>query len=159
MTSSPPYKCGDSSPRRNLRIGERSLNGVDASQIVARKQVLHNLHVRFKSRTARPRLKLMNKIFSFLVPSGRIVRCPWVLSLLPSQTRFHSLWLVYRCKMRWGFQPRLLYQKAVLEGRGLYPNFSVKKNRIAHTRRMGISTAKLHCPLDCRWFNLGSPQA
>ncbi len=47
----------------------------------------------------------------FLVPSGRIVRCPWVLSLLLSQTRFHSLWLVYRCKMRWVFQPSLLYQK------------------------------------------------
>ena len=35
LTSSPPYKCGDSSPRRNLRTGERSLNGVDASLIVA----------------------------------------------------------------------------------------------------------------------------
>jgi hypothetical protein len=54
LTSSPPYKCGDSSPSGTIK--EPTLNGVDASLSTACNQVLHALHVRFKSRNALPRL-------------------------------------------------------------------------------------------------------
>ena len=53
LTSSPPYKCGDSSPSGTIK--EPTLNGVDASQSTACNQVLHALHVRFQSRNALPR--------------------------------------------------------------------------------------------------------
>ncbi len=36
-----------------------------------------------------------------------------------------TLMSIYRCTLRWGFQPLKLSHKAVLEGRGLYPNFLV----------------------------------
>jgi hypothetical protein len=40
---------------------------------------------------------------------------------------FTAPWLVYRCKLRWAFQPSLLYQKVPLEGGGLHPISSVKE--------------------------------
>lgn len=135
LTSSPPYKCGDSSPRRNLRIGKRSLNGVDASQIVACKQVLHNLHVRFKSRNALPRLKSTNKIFSFLdafrsdrpLPLGSF---PLTVSVPVSQPMAGI-----SLQDEVGISTNNIVPKAALEGRGLYPSFLVTVTNVRYLGR------------------------
>jgi hypothetical protein len=54
-----------------------------------------------------------------------------------------TLMSIYRCTLRWGFQPYELYHKAVLKGRGLYPNFlviarSTVKGVIARSSEKGV---------------------
>ena len=119
LTSSPPYKCRDSSPRLNLRIGGRSLNGVDVSTSCAGEPVLPALYVRFKSQNVLPRLIQNTMQLTVFLLLGRIFAVALAAFSTPALTVAVSTCLEPRGRRV--FALSTLYQKAVLEGRGLYP--------------------------------------
>ena len=113
LTSSQPYKDGDSSPRPRGLATKRleSLIGVDSSTHTASKRSyirsLSVLSLGMPSRDYMYRLDQKHqKILLFGFQVG-FYHCPSVVSLLLAQSRFQLIMSVYRCKRMRVFQPLL----------------------------------------------------
>ena len=105
----------------DLPMSSGRSHGVDASQTVACKQVLHSLHVRLKSGLSARECKYLG--FKRL---RSVSRSPQVLSLLLSQTRFHNHPVIgISLQDEVGISTYLIVAKAALLGRGLHPKFLV----------------------------------